>query len=141
MNHAQAEQFNFDQPLSDYQIANHPLGHRDHASRTELREPARSYQITAPRMIRSVVAEAGLGGFVYLKGISGRRYVFSAIHPEQVSLYDHALFAVSSVDDNSVRVLENLEGLCERDHLIYVHILDDGAMAAREVLADLNEPH
>ena len=49
----------------------------------------------APRMIKSVVDEAGLGKFVYLQGISGRRYVFSSIRPEQAALYDHALFAVT----------------------------------------------
>ena len=77
----------------------------------------------APRLIRSVVSEAGLGRFVYLQGKSERRYVFSAITPEQASLYDNALFATVSPVDDSVQIFEKSIAPSGQSETLYVHLL------------------
>ncbi|MEE9315432.1 MAG: hypothetical protein V3V02_12365 [Rhizobiaceae bacterium] len=123
-------QLNFDQPLFN------PL-----ATTAGFKEPASAYEVVASRMIRSVVEEAGLGGFVYLQGFSGKRYVFSAIRPEQVALYDNALFAVSEPGGECVRVGQELNNLNHRACLLYVHLLDDDVSNGKEVLADLSGAH
>lgn len=99
-----------------------------------------SQPMPAPRMIKSVVDEAGLGKFVYLQGISGRRYVFSSIRPEQAALYDHALFAVtdwSQGDQPGVRVAASVDEVSANGHALYVHLLDDDDRFGYETLEDL----
>ena len=94
----------------------------------------------APRMIKSVVDEAGLGKFVYLQGVSGRRYVFSSIRPEQAALYDHALFAVTDWgqgEQPGVRVAASVEEVSANGHALYVHLLDDSDRFGYETLEDL----
>ncbi len=91
----------------------------------------------APRLVRSVVDEAGLGRFVYLQGKSGRRYVFSSIRREQVALYDHALFASSTPGSDEVQVSAGLDGLSQRFSTLYVHLLDNETCDAERALNDL----
>ena len=99
-----------------------------------------SNPVPAPRMIKSVVDEAGLGKFVYLHGVSGRRYVFSSIRPEQAALYDHALFAVTDWgqgDNPSVRVAASSKDVSANGHALYVHLLEDDDRFGYETLEDL----
>ncbi|MEP1207263.1 MAG: hypothetical protein ABJM29_06805 [Rhizobiaceae bacterium] len=118
-------------PLTDYIQASLPL-----AIDPLQAKPARSWQrmhgtggaLPTPRMIKSVVDEAGLGRFVYLQGNSGRRYVFSSIRREQASLYDHALFAaaVSDADGKqNVRIVSSVQEISDACGAIYVHLLDE----------------
>ena len=96
--------------------------------------------VPAPRMIKSVVDEAGLGKFVYLQGVSGRRYVFSSIRPEQAALYDHALFAVTDWgqgDNPGVRVAASAKEVSANGHALYVHLLEDEDRHGDETLEDL----
>ncbi|NKB50732.1 MAG: hypothetical protein GKR97_00670 [Rhizobiaceae bacterium] len=93
-----------------------------------------------PRMIKSVVDEAGLGKFVYLQGSSGRRYVFSSIRREQASLYDHALFAATScleTGGQSVEITASINDISNRGGTIYVHLLDDEDSQGAQTLEDL----
>ena len=83
--------------------------------------------LPTPRMIKSVVDEAGLGKFVYLQGNSGRRYVFSSIRREQAALYDHALFAVAGRGPNGghdVQIGSTMQELPHTCGSIYVHLLE-----------------
>ncbi|MCJ8308814.1 MAG: hypothetical protein HRU27_01760 [Rhizobiaceae bacterium] len=99
-----------------------------------------SRAMPAPRMIKSVVDEAGLGKFVYLQGISGRRYVFSSIRPEQAALYDHALFAVTDWgqgEQPGIRVAASASDVSANGHALYVHLLDDEDRFGYETLEDL----
>ncbi len=91
--------------------------------------------VSVSRLVKSVVEEAGLGRFVYLKGQSGRRYIFSAIRTEQVELYRRAVFALTGVAGD-VRVLDDASKVRAGTPL-YVHLLDDDADAA-EIMGDIN---
>ena len=96
--------------------------------------------LPTPRMIKSVVDEAGLGKFVYLQGNSGRRYVFSSIRREQAALYDHALFAAAGRVPNGghdVQIGSTLQELPQTCGSIYVHLLDDEDARGAETLHDL----
>ena len=96
--------------------------------------------LPTPRMIKSVVDEAGLEKFVYLQGASGRRYVFSSIRREQAALYDHALFAAAGLGSNgrqSVEIGSTLQELPQSCGSIYVHLLDDEDSRGTETLEDL----
>ena len=105
-----------------------------------LQEPATAYTARSiPRLIRSVVSEAGLGHFVYLQGASGKRYVFSSISPEQVSLYDKALFAATVPGSDVVRVGEKLADVQSGGSIFYVHLLDGAEDETARALADLNQ--
>lgn len=90
------------------------------------------------RVVRSVVAEAGLSRFVYLNGASGRRYVFSSIQPNQVALYDKALFAATAIGGNVLRVSDKADDVIVPGTLLHVHLLDEDAQDGKTVLADLN---
>ena len=99
-----------------------------------------SNPVPAPRMIKSVVDEAGLGKFVYLQGVSGRRYVFSSIRLEQAALYDHALFAVTDWgqgENPGVRVAASANDVSANGHALYVHLLDEGDRYGDDTLEDL----
>ena len=124
-------------PLFDFAQTNLPvamsaldMGHDSSAHRRVGRwgqGRSTSNPVPAPRMIKSVVDEAGLGKFVYLQGVSGRRYVFSSIRPEQAALYEHALFAVTDWgqgDNPGVRVAGSVKDLAVNGHALYVHLLD-----------------
>jgi len=97
-------------------------------------EPSRQTQCAA-KLIPSVADEAGLGRFVYMRGASGKRYVFSAISQEQVVLYDKALFAVSSAGSLSVELITSCEELQTNHDGVYVHLLGDES--GEDVLADI----
>ena len=90
----------------------------------------------SPKFIRSVVAEAGLGRFVYMFGLSGRRYVFSPISAEQAGLYDQAIFAHSDEAGMVSGFETNIAGVAEHDGL-YVHLLADDEGTGRDVINDL----
>ncbi len=107
----------------------------------ECREPGSAFGAKVPRMIRSVVEEAGLGGFVYLKGVSGKRYVFSSISPEQASLYDKALFAVTNSQGELMRIGEIFSELKSHGSVVYVHLLDQEKSDNGETLGDLHGSH
>ncbi len=107
----------------------------------ECREPGATFESAAPRMIRSVVEEAGLGRFVYLQGVSGKRFVFSSISPEQATLYDNALFAVTGPEGVLVRIGKNLGELKAHGKLIFVHLLDRENQDEGDVLKDLLGSH
>ncbi|MGI9365596.1 MAG: hypothetical protein ACR2O8_10475 [Rhizobiaceae bacterium] len=93
-------------------------------------------QAPAPRLVKSVVDEAGLGKFVYLQGASGRRYVFSSIRREQATLYDHALFAATD-QQGGVKLAERIDGLTSHACAVYVHLLGDELEAGMSTLDDL----
>ena len=102
----------------------------------------------APYFVKSVVEEAGLGRFVYLRGSSGRRYVFSAIRPEQVGLYEHAVFAFGGVNGSPVELTSDSARLGGRDAQmepdntrespIFVHLLSDSDGSSVDVITDLS---
>jgi len=92
--------------------------------------------VAVSRLVKSVVEEAGLGRFVYLKGRSGRRYIFSSIETRQVDLYRRALF-VATRKDGSIKVCGD-PALVNRDTGLYVHLLDDDEDAGA-ILKDLAE--
>lgn len=104
----------------------------------------RSHQASAqsrlPQFVQSVVEEAGLGRFVYLRGCSGRRYVFSAVRPDQIALYENAVFAYGGVDGLPVELACDTTGQPaqnDQEGEVYVHLLADGD-AGRDVIADLS---
>lgn len=87
------------------------------------------------KLIPSVAEEAGLGQFVYMRGVSGKRYVFSAISHEQTVLYENALFAVSTKHSANADLISSHKEL-RKDHTsVYVHLLADDD--ANTVVADL----
>ncbi|MEM9732101.1 MAG: hypothetical protein AAF903_01290 [Pseudomonadota bacterium] len=90
------------------------------------------------RVVRSVVAEAGLNRFVYLNGASGKRYVFSSIQPEQAGLYDRALFAATAVGGTVLRVSDRADEVIVPGTLLHVHLLDDDGRDDGFALKDLN---
>lgn len=92
---------------------------------------------TAPRMINSVVAEAGLGRFVYLVGQSGKRYVFSSITLEQATLYEKAVFACSKAGSEHVNLSPCAKDASRFGPMLYVHLLDEETGAAHSVIEDL----
>lgn len=92
---------------------------------------------SAARLIDSVVAEAGLGRFVYLVGKSGKRYVFSSITLEQASLYDNAVFACSKAGSENVSLSPCAQDASRLGHLLYVHLLDDESGEPNAVIEDL----
>ena len=90
-----------------------------------------------PRLVRSVVDEAGLGRFVYLQGKSGRRYVFSSIRSEQVALYEHAIFAISDPGCDEVRVVDKVCNINSVSGMLFVHLLDVDSCNAATAMNDL----
>ena len=90
-----------------------------------------------PRLIRSVVDEAGLGRFVYLQGGSGRRYVFSSIRREQAGLYDRALFAAVESSGGTVKISRSVAEFDRSVSVFYVHLLDDVDGNGEATLSDL----
>jgi hypothetical protein len=92
--------------------------------------------VSVPRLIRSVVDEAGLGKFVYLQGTSGRRYVFSSIRPEQASLYDHALIAIAG-KNGRICLAACTSQLSAAAGPLYVHLLEQSDRQGLETLDDL----
>ena len=130
-------------PLFDFAQSNLPAGvaSLEMGGMNRWNQPrCASHPMPAPRMIKSVVDEAGLGKFVYLQGVSGRRYVLSSIRPEQAALYDHALFAVTDWgqgEQPGVRVAASAKDLSANGHALYVHLLDDEDRFGYETLEDL----
>ncbi len=101
-------------------------------------------------IVRSVAEMAGLDGYVYFHGGSGKRYVFSKISLAQASLYDRALFAVCDMaapsnsagrgagkGTGSVRFVNCCSDLPAHCGQLYVHLLDDDAVIAERAVADL----
>ena len=98
-----------------------------------------------PRFIPSVVESEGLGNFVYLKGSSGKRYVFSAISREQASLYDNAVFAGCNSHNAIIGFSRSTSALCTQQSPCeaspithyFVHLLGERDGTDGEVIADL----
>ena len=130
-------------PSADYIQTSLPLAMPTRADRptaplSNLHRGGRA--LPTPRMIKSVVDEAGLGKFVYLQGASGRRYVFSSIRREQAALYDQALFAAAEFGSHggqSVQIGASLAELSDIGGSIYVHLLDEEDARGTETLQDL----
>lgn len=146
--YATAARFNFENPSLPFTTGKFseiptPRVARVKASPSGLCEKTQSAYRTsndtqeAPRLVRSVVDEAGLGKFVYLQGRSGRRYVFSSIRREQVALYDHALFACSDPSKGDVQVSQHINDCEVQNGTLYVHLLDDEICNAASALTDL----
>lgn len=106
------------------------------ATRSGLNEEEAHFE-SAPRLIRSVVDQAGLGQFVYLLGKSGRRYVFSSISIEQAALYDHALFAMTDIGSDIVRFGRDILDFGTSRSMFYVHLLDEDREEIHDVICDL----
>lgn len=107
-------------------------------------EPARRGRYVAStssrrqRFVRSVVEAAGLGSFAYLQGVSGKRYVFSAVRGNQVSLYNRAVFALASADGVLERIVTRSElTQCPQAAFLYVHLLDD-CSDATSIIEDMS---
>lgn len=100
-------------------------------------ESTRAVTSTA-RLMQSVAGEAGLGRFVYLRGQSGRRYVFSPISRRQAALYDKALFAVGRHGSPMVQLSASASGARDEFDDLYVHLFGDDVDCVESVLADLN---
>jgi hypothetical protein len=77
------------------------------------------------QLIPSVAEEAGLGQFVYMRGVSGKRYVFSAISQEQTVLYENALFAAATKHCAIAELVSNHRELRDDHTRVYVHLLAD----------------
>jgi hypothetical protein len=77
------------------------------------------------QLIPSVAEEAGLGQFVYMRGVSGKRYVFSAISQEQTVLYENALFAAARKHCEIAELVSNHKELRDDHTRVYVHLLAD----------------
>jgi hypothetical protein len=78
---------------------------------------------------------SGLDRFVYLRGGSGRRYVFSKVTRGQEGLYRDCVFAVRETGAETARPCANPPlGLHSGD--LYVHLLDGQDACA--ILTDLN---
>ena len=92
-------------------------------------------------LVRSVAEEAGLGRFVYLRGHSGQRYIFSAIEPRRAGLYSHALFAVADKNLDSVVITEVDDVELNESQVLYVHLLADGGPTGGDVVKDLKDAH
>ena len=76
-----------------------------------------------------------------MRGCSGRRYVFSAIKPEQISLYENAVFAFGGADGSPVELTCNAAHQATDDAHegpIYVHLLSDDDGVGSDVIADLS---
>ena len=101
---------------------------------------ARWTETRSPRFVQSVVEEAGFGQFVYMFGASGRRYVFSAIKPEQAWLYEGAIFATTTETNDRIRfsrLPSDDVSKCELGARMYVHLLAEEEGSGGDVLADL----
>ena len=90
-----------------------------------------------PVLCGLLLMKPDLVDFVYLQGRSGRRYVFSSIRREQVSLYDHALLASSVLGSDEVQVSTSLTDLPADFSTLYVHLLDSEVCDAAGALDDL----
>lgn len=124
----------FDYAQTSLPLATYDAGRMTQAGQNCARVAAQ--QAPAPRLVKSVVDEAGLGRFVYLQGASGRRYVFSSIRREQAALYDHALFAATD-QQGGVELATRIDGLASHAGAIYVHLLGDEHEAEVTTLDDL----
>lgn len=91
--------------------------------------------VDAGRVVRCAADEAGLGRFVYLRGRSGRRYVFCGVNAAQARLYDRAVFALR--EGERVRLSERAAPLTGEAGLLYVHLLDDGPAGPASVIGDI----
>ena len=116
-------------PPAHYSAGRETRPTQDYAWRTVHPAPA-------PRLVKSVVDEAGLGKFVYLQGASGKRYVFSSIRREQATLYDHALFAAAD-RQGGVELAKRADKLPGHAGAIYVHLLEEKSEAGCSTLDDL----
>ena len=83
-----------------------------------------------------MVSEAGFGRFVYLKGASGKRYIFSSVRSDQAALYDKAIFA--EVDNGHISLRHNASPADGKGGTLYVHLLNGKSDSAADILADLN---
>lgn len=112
-----------------------PAGMSEAYGRSSYVDPA---SVSQPRFVRSVVEDAGLGSFAYLRGASGKRYVFSAVRGNQISLYQNAVFAVAGTDGSLERIVPRAEigshRLCSQ---LYVHLLDEDDADVSEAIADM----
>lgn len=127
-------------PLAFHPDDNQPTATAATAAKPWNNAPSTGMALPTPRMIKSVVDEAGLGKFVYLQGSSGRRYVFSSIRREQAALYDHALFATAytgTFGNQSVRIASTLQEVSDSGGSIYVHLLDETDNLGSQTLQDL----
>lgn len=111
----------FEEPVSSY---------RDEA-------PYRDEKSAGPRLIRSVVDEVGLSRFVYLRGASGKRYVFSSISKDHLSSYPCAVFAATSARGD-VCIFQNTDDIGgTKSKALYVHLLREGSGDRAEIVHDL----
>lgn len=90
-------------------------------------------------LVRSVADEAGLGNFVYLRGSSGQRYIFSAIEQRRAGLYNRALFAVADTRADTVVIADTGDIELDEGQLLYVHLLADDGPSGSDVVRDLSE--
>lgn len=86
------------------------------------------------RFVNSVVREAGIDRFAYLKGRSGKRYIFSAINNAEAALYDRAIFAEADDFGTDIAIHDKIPAELKSEHArLYVHILageDSGAIVS-----------
>ena len=74
--------------------------------------------------VPSIASEIGLGDFAYLRGMSGRRYVFSAKTADQASLYDNVVIALVDGAEISFHLEAPAKSCGET---IFIHLLDDAS--------------
>lgn len=81
---------------------------------------------------------SGLDRFIYLRGGSGKRYVFSKVTKGQESLYHDCIFAVREIGAETAHPCARPPRSLRSGDL-YVHLLD--GQDARVILADLDDAY
>ena len=84
-----------------------------------------STPLVATRPVAEIVGAATIGGFMYLRGRSGKRYVFSRINGDQAALYQRALFALIDTAGNVLGLASRSEGLPVTGGRLHVHLLGE----------------
>ena len=99
-----------------------------------------------PKIIPSIAARIGLDQFIYMQGLSGKRYVFSSINLAQIELYGEAIVVASKSGSSSPiwtgmssAVPQKIVSDCisNGDVEFHVHLLAQSDVERRAVLMDL----
>ena len=96
-------------------------------------------QKTKLRLVPTVAKKAGFKKFAQIKGRSGKDYVFAAVKPDRVNMYDAAVFACSDESGKKIfpwNVKSQTKPNLPNGARLYMHILRDKAIKAK-IINDL----
>ncbi len=105
-----------------------------------------SHRRELPKIVPSIAVQIGLDQFIYMQGLSGKRYVFSSISVEQMELYGEAIVVASKSGSSSPiwtgmsnAVPQQIVSDCisNGDVEFHVHLLAQSEVERRNVLMDL----